>query len=77
MSIAEALASISGNVGFRIIDEAISSLDDESTESFVEVLTKLQEKYPQVLAISHIPEVKQVFEKQILVKKINGISKII
>jgi len=77
MAISEALASLLNQVGFRILDEAISSLDNESTQSFIEVLTKLQQNFPQVIAVSHIPEVKDVFEKKITVTKINGVSKII
>ena len=77
MAISEALASLANFVGFRVLDECVTSLDAESTESFVEVLLKLQEKFPQVLCISHIPEVKEVFEKKINIIKTNGISKIL
>lgn len=76
ISISEALASLMNQIGFRIMDENIISLDKESTEGFVEVLTKLQEKFPQLLVISHLDEVKDIFEKKILITKINGISKI-
>lgn len=77
IAIAEALASLMNQVGFRIMDENIVSLDRESTEGFVEVLTRLQEKFPQLLVISHLQEVKDMFEKQITIIKTNGISKII
>jgi exonuclease SbcC len=76
VAIAEALASLMSSVGFRIMDENIVSLDKESTEGFIEVLTKLQEKFPQLLVISHLQEVKDIFEKQIMVTKINGISRV-
>jgi len=76
MAISEALASLMNQVGFRILDECVTSLDSESTESFINVLLKLQEKFPQVITISHIIEVKDVFEKKIEIIKINGISKI-
>lgn len=77
VSISEALASLMSGVGFRIMDENIVSLDKESTEGFVEVLEKLQEKFPQLLIISHLQEVKDIFENKITVVKVNGISKII
>ena len=77
MAISEALASLMKQVGFRIIDEAVTSLDAESTESFVEVLLKLQEKFPQLLIISHLSEIQDLFEQRIKIVKINGISKII
>lgn len=77
VAIAEALASFMPQVGFRLMDENIISLDSESTEGFVKVLVGLQRKFPQLLVISHLQEVKDIFEKQLTVKKINGISKII
>ena len=78
IAISEALASLlSGRIGFRIMDENIISLDKESTEVFVSVLTKLQEKFNQLLIISHLDAVKDIFEKKIMVTKINGVSKII
>lgn len=76
MAISEGLASLSNVVGFRLLDECINALDNESTSSFVEVLLKLQEKFPQVLCVSHLQEVKDVFEKKINIIKLNGISKI-
>lgn len=76
VAISEALASLVSGVGFRIMDENIVSLDKESTEGFVTVLTKLQDNFPQLLVISHLQEVKDIFEKKITVTKINGISKI-
>jgi DNA repair exonuclease SbcCD ATPase subunit len=58
------------------MDENIISLDKESTEGFVIVLEKLQERFPQLLVISHLQEVKDMFEKRIEIIKVNGISKI-
>jgi len=77
ISISEALASLMSGIGFRIMDENILSLDKESTESFVDVLIKLQEKFPQLLIISHLQEIKDLFENKIEIKKINGVSRII
>jgi exonuclease SbcC len=77
IAISEALASLMNQIGFRIMDENIISLDKESTESFVIVLEKLQEKFPQLLVISHLQEVKDMFERQIKIIKTNGVSKII
>ena len=76
IAISEALASLMNQIGFRIMDENIISLDKESTESFVIVLEKLQEKFPQLLVISHLQEVKDMFERQIKIIKTNGVSKI-
>jgi exonuclease SbcC len=77
VAISEALASLMSGVGFRLMDENIVSLDKESTEGFVEVLERLQEKFPQLMIISHLQEVKDMFESKITVVKVNGISKII
>ena len=77
ISISEALASLVSNVGFRIMDENIVSLDKESTEGFVIVLEKLQGKFNQLIVVSHLQEVKDIFENKITVIKTNGISKII
>ena len=77
IAISEALASLMNQIGFRIMDENIVSLDKESTEAFVVVLEKLQKKFPQLFVISHLQEVKDIFEKKITVVKVNGTSKII
>lgn len=77
IAISEALASLMAGIGFRIMDENIVSLDKESTEGFVVVLEKLQNKFPQLLVISHLQEVKDIFEKKITITKVNGTSKII
>jgi len=76
IAISEALASLIPGVGFRIMDEAITSLDNESTSAFVNVLLKLQDKFQQFICISHISEVKDVFEKRITITKKNGVSKV-
>jgi len=76
IAISEALASLMSGVGFRIMDENIISLDNESTQSFVTVLFILQEKFPQLLVVSHIQEIKDMFQTKIDIIKTNGISKI-
>jgi DNA repair exonuclease SbcCD ATPase subunit len=58
------------------MDENIISLDRDSTEGFVAVLDKLQDKFKQLLIISHIQEVKDMFRESVEIIKINGISKI-
>lgn len=76
MAISEALATLMSSVGFRILDECVNALDNESTQAFVEVILKLQDKFPQLLMISHIQDIKDLFEKRIMITKINGVSKI-
>lgn len=77
VAISEALASLMTGVGFRIMDENIISLDSESTEAFVDVLSGLQDKFPQLILISHINSIKDMFAKKVTVVKVGGISKII
>lgn len=76
IAISEALSSLQNSIGFRIMDENIISLDKESTESFIEVLTKLQDRFPQLLMISHLEEIQDLFEDKITIIKVGGISKI-
>ena len=75
VSISEALATLQ-KVGFRLFDETFLGLDENSTESFATVLEKLQKNFGQVLCISHLMQIKELFDKKILIKKNNGISTI-
>jgi len=76
-SISEALASLGkSKIGFRLLDEAVLALDDNSLESFMDVVTSLLNDFDQVLFISHVQGIKDLFEKKIEVTKHNGISKI-
>ena len=76
MAISEAIAGLSNQIGFRIMDEVIVGLDNESLRSFVVVLEKIQQMFSQILCISHIQEIKDTFESKIMCLKINGITKI-
>lgn len=73
VSIAEALASLQ-RVGFRIFDEVFFALDEQSTEDFADVMDKLQEKFNQVLCITHLRNVKDLFDERLLVTRTNGVS---
>ena len=73
IAISEALASLQ-KCSFRILDEAVMALDKESTESLVKVLGKIQERFGQLICISHLDEVKDIFEDRKEVIKINGTS---
>lgn len=73
VAISEALASLQ-KVGFRLMDEAFIGLDENSTESFSLVLERLQDNFSQVLMISHLREIKEMFEDKITIIKRNGVS---
>jgi len=76
VAISEALSEIQ-NIGFRILDELFIGLDEESTEKFTEVMTTLQNRFNQLICISHLRNIKDMFDKKILINKINGTSHII
>lgn len=73
VSISEALATLQ-KVGWRMFDETFIGLDPDSTESFVSVLDTLLSRYPQVLCISHLQQIKDSFEDRIIITKHNGVS---
>lgn len=75
VAIAEALASLQ-KVGFRLFDEVFIGLDDASTESFANVLSVLQSRFGQVLCISHLGVIKDMFDTVIPVHKAGGVSSI-
>ena len=73
VAITEALAELQ-NSSFRILDEMVVGLDAESVGQFSEILLKLQSRFSQIIAISHLPEVKLLFSDSIMVTKTNGTS---
>lgn len=73
VAITEALASLQ-KVGFRLFDETFLSLDSESLESFMAVLDQLLARFRQTLLISHIQEIKDMFNDVITIGKSDGIS---
>lgn len=76
VAISEALASLQ-KIGFRILDELFVGLDQESTDSFAEVLSKIQNRFKQMLCISHLQSIKDVFTDKLEVVKQNGNSLVI
>jgi len=75
VAISEALATLQ-KVGFRILDELFVGLDDESTDGFAEVLGQVQGRFSQMLCISHLRTIKDLFDTQVLVQKLDGVSKV-
>jgi exonuclease SbcC len=75
VAISEALATLQ-KVGFRLFDEVFVGLDTNSTENFVAVLEELNKDFNQILCISHLEEIKDLYEKKITVTKANNISTI-
>ena len=75
VAIFSGLSSLS-HFGMNIFDETIVGLDSETIESFAEVILKLKENVSQLIVISHIQDIKNLFEEVIEVKKVNGNSEI-
>lgn len=75
-AISEALAEIQ-NIGFRVLDELFIGLDDESISGFTNVMIELQERFSQMICISHLQQIKDIFSDKITVTKINGVSQIV
>lgn len=75
VSISEALSSLQ-NTGFRILDELFVGLDQESTDGFAEVLGKVQNRFQQMICVSHLQSIKDMFDDRVEVVKLNGLSSI-
>lgn len=72
-AISEALSEIQ-NIGFRVLDELFIGLDDESISGFANVMIELQERFSQMVCISHLQQIKDLFEDKIYISKVNGTS---
>lgn len=72
-AISEGLASLQ-KIGFRVFDESVTGLDSSTVESFTEVLMQIQNRFPQVICISHLLPIKDLFDHKIMVAKQNGDS---
>lgn len=75
IAISEALAEIS-KVSFRLMDEAIMALDEESTEKFTETIESLQKNVSQIICVSHLRQIKDLFNDKLVITKVNGISRV-
>lgn len=75
VAISEALAGLQ-NIGFRMLDEMFIGLDNDSIDSFVQVLNKVQNRFGQMLMISHLQNIKDLFSERIEIVKLNGISQV-
>lgn len=75
VAISEALASLQ-RCGFRIFDELFIGLDEDSTDHFAEVVNQLQNEFGQVLCISHLRSIKDLFDRRVEIIKTNGVSQI-
>lgn len=75
VAITEALSEIQFT-GFRILDELFIGLDEDSTEDFANILERLQGRFSQFFCISHLRNIKDLFQNKITAVKTNGVTKI-
>jgi DNA repair exonuclease SbcCD ATPase subunit len=73
VAISEALSELQ-NVGFRILDELFIGLDEDSIEGFSSIMAKLYDRFNQMICISHLRTIKDMFDDRITVLKNNGTS---
>ena len=76
VSISEALAEMQ-RLDFRILDEAFTGLDSESVEKYSEALMSVKDRYNQLLCVSHIDVIKNLFADRLTATKEGGITTII
>ncbi|MBQ6888175.1 MAG: SMC family ATPase [Lachnospiraceae bacterium] len=82
LALALGLSDVIGrtNGGIRVetlfIDEGFGALDSESLEQACETLTSLVEKERLIGIISHVPELRERIENQIVIRKTNSGSRI-
>jgi len=56
-----------GSYSFLILDEVFGSQDQEHREKMIQMLRSLEERFPQIIAISHISDVQGQFDNALLV----------
>jgi len=76
VAISEALAEM-GKADFRILDELFVGLDDDSTEKFAEIMVELNDRFSQLVCVSHLKSIKDIFPDRVTAVKKNGITEMI
>jgi len=79
LGLSDVVQSVSGGVHLdaMYIDEGFGSLDEESLSQAVNVLRKLSDDNRIVGIISHVAELKERFDRHLIVSKDdNGISRV-
>ena len=57
------------SIDFLIIDEGLGSQDDFSKQKFVESIMSLNGLFKQIMVVTHIQDLQNVFDNRILVQK--------
>lgn len=74
LGLADVIQSFAGGIRLEtmFVDEGFGSLDEESLEQALRALSDLTEGNRLVGIISHVPELKEKIDRQIVVKKKKG-----
>lgn len=75
VAISEALAGLQ-KVNFRVFDETVLALDEDSLSCFVAIVERLLVNTDQIIGISHVEDVKNIFPRKIRCVKNNGVTTI-
>lgn len=69
---------VPGILGLLVLDEVVSFLDEDGVEALYETLLEVQKTIPSIYVITHISELKSLFEKSILIEQDqHGVSRLI
>jgi exonuclease SbcD len=59
-----------------ILDEPATALDEENMEGFIRILDMLKNHYKTIILISHLPELKDIADIQIVIDNVDGYAHI-
>lgn len=57
------------NIEFFMIDEGLGSQDDEGKDNFITIVNQIRGMFKQIFIITHIEEIKDVFDEKIIIVK--------
>ena len=59
-----------------ILDEPATALDEENMEGFVRILEMLKSEFDFIILISHLPELKDIADQQIIIDTVDGFASV-
>ena len=57
------------NIDFFIVDEGLGSQDEDAKSQFIHSVNLLTQVFKKVMIITHIEEIKDVFNNKVLIHK--------
>jgi len=78
LALAELLSQRAGKkMQTLIIDERISNLDESGIRQFAEVINAIKDRYKKLIVITHIQQLKEMFDQLIIVNKTRELGSVI